>query len=136
MANFLMALNKCPGVRPIGIAEIWRQILVTYVLKVAGAMRKDACRNAQLRAGLKAGIEGVVHAACALFTKRDHEEERVFLLVNDANTFNAGNRIACLWTVRHRWPSGEWFIMNCYRHQALLMVYADDECTGHWLVRQ
>ena len=35
--------------------------------------------------------------------------------------------------VRHRWPSGARLIFNCYHHQALLLVRADDSYAGHCL---
>ena len=37
MANRLMAPDKCPGVRPVGIGEIWRQLFAKCVLEIAGA---------------------------------------------------------------------------------------------------
>ena len=114
--NWLMALDKCPGICPIGIGEIWRRILAKCVLKVDGANAKDACGNTQMCANLEAGIEGAVHAAQALFAKKEDQEEWGFLLIDTANTFNASNHIACLWTVRHRWPSGARFSLNCHRH--------------------
>ena len=46
LANRLMALDKCPGIQPIGIGEIWRRLLDKCVLKVTGADAKDACGNA------------------------------------------------------------------------------------------
>ena len=133
LANRLMTLDKSPGIRPTRIGEIWRRILAKCVLKVAGAEAKDACGNAQLYTGLEAGIEGVVHTTRTLFAEKEDKEEWGFLLVDTANEFNAGNRIACLWTVRHRWPSGARFSMNCYRHQSLLLVRADNGYAGHWL---
>ena len=105
-------------------------------MKVAGAKSKDTCGNAQLCAGLEAGIEGTVHTTRTLFAERDNEEGYVLLLVNTAYMLNAGNHIICLWTVRHRWPSDARFIMNCYRHQSLLMVCINDGYNGHWLVSQ
>ena len=126
-----MALNKCPGIRPIGISEIWRRLLAKCVLKVAGAEAKDACGNTQLCASLEAGIEGVVHAARALYAEKEDKEEWGFLLVDAANVFNTGNRIACLLTARHHWPSGTRFSFNCYRHHALLLVRADDGYVRH-----
>ena len=74
-----------------------------------------------------------MHTARILFAEKDNEEEWGFLLVDTVNAFNAGNRVVYLWTVRHLWSSGMRFSMNCYRHQALLLVRADDEYTGHWL---
>ncbi|KAL7519316.1 hypothetical protein ACHAWF_000226 [Thalassiosira exigua] len=47
----MSALDKQPGVRPLGIGEIWRR-----------AMAKAACGSTQLCAGLEAGIEGAIHS--------------------------------------------------------------------------
>ena len=126
--------EKVPRVRPIRIGKIWRWLLAKFVLKVASAKAKDACSNAQLCVGLEAGIEGVVHAACTIFFERDNEEEWDFLLVDTAKVFNAGNHIACLWMVRHRWPSGAQFSMDFYSHQALLLICINDGYAGNWLV--
>ena len=87
----------------------------------------------QLYAGLEAEIEGVVHAARALFTEKEEKKEWGFLLVDATNVFNTGNRIACLWMVRHLWPSGTQFSMKYYRHQVLLLVHANEGHAGHWL---
>ena len=81
LADRLMELDKFPGIRQIGIGEIWRQILAKCGLKVAGAEAKDACSNAQLYAVLEAGIEGALIAARALFAEKEDEEEWGFLLV-------------------------------------------------------
>ena len=136
MANRLMALDKCPGVRPVGIGEIWRRLFAKCVLKVAGTEAKEACGSAQLCAGLEAGIEGAVHAVRAMWNGAADNEEWGFLLVDAANAFNAGNRTAILWTVRHRWPSGARFSFNCYRHWSQLMIRSDDGYAGHWLTSQ
>ena len=58
MANRLIALDKCPGVRPVGVGEIWRRLLAKCVLVVAGGEAKEACGSEQLCAGLEEGIEG------------------------------------------------------------------------------
>ena len=58
-----MAINKCPGVRLVGIREIIRRMIAKMVLKVTGPYAAEVCRNYQLCAGLEAGIEGAVHAA-------------------------------------------------------------------------
>ena len=102
LANRLMTLDKCPGIRTIRISEIWRRLLAKCFMKVNGAEAKDACGNAQLCAGLETGIEGAVHVDRDLFAEKEENEEWAFLLVDAANAFNASNRIAYLWTVRYR----------------------------------
>ena len=129
MANRLMALDKCSGVRPVGIGKIWRRLFAKCVLKVAGAEATEVYGSDQLCAGLKAGIEGAVHAVRAMeaiHQDDDPEEEWGFLLVDAANAFNAGNRTAILWTVRRMWPSGSRFSFTCYRHWLMLMIRCDD----------
>ena len=62
MAFRLVALDKRPGVRPVGIGETLRRALAKLVMRAAGEQAKMACGNLQLCAGLKAGIEGETHA--------------------------------------------------------------------------
>ena len=54
----LVALDKCPGVRPLGIGEVWRRAIAKCVLAECGDDAKAACGSTQLCAGLEAGIEG------------------------------------------------------------------------------
>ena len=62
MACCLVALNKRPGVRPVGIGETIRRTLAKLVMREAGDQAKTACGNLQLCAGLEAGIEGSTYA--------------------------------------------------------------------------
>eukprot|EP00957_Ditylum_brightwellii_P141607 10788013-Ditylum_brightwellii.AAC.1 len=62
MACRLVALDKCPSTRPVGIGKIFRCLWAKLVLWKAGDQAKTACGNLQLCAGLEAGIEGAVHA--------------------------------------------------------------------------
>ena len=58
MACRLVALDKRPGVRPVGIGETLRRALAKLVMRTA----KTVCGNLQLCAGIEAGIEGATHA--------------------------------------------------------------------------
>ena len=126
MANRLIALDKCPGVRPVGIGEIWRRIFAKCVIVIAGGEAKEQCGDEQLCAGLEAGIEGGIHAARQAWTDNEEDEEWGFLLVDARNAFNEGNRSAFLWTIRHLWPSGARFTYNCYKHWTMLVLRGED----------
>jgi hypothetical protein len=54
----LVALDKSPGVRPVGIGEAWMRFDSKCVLSVAGGKAIDECGVDQLCAGLEAGVEG------------------------------------------------------------------------------
>ena len=124
MAGHLVALDKSPGVRPIGVGEVWRRLIVKSVLQVTGEEATDACGRDQLCAGLPAGVEGGIRAAQEMRESHSQEEEWGFLLVDASNAFNEVNRRHMLWVVRHEWPAGSQFVFNCYRHWAQLVVRA------------
>jgi len=67
----LVALDKQPGTRPVGIGEIWRRLWAKVLLHVCGDQATQACGNFNLCAGLPAGIEGAIHAV----GKRSEEAE-------------------------------------------------------------
>ena len=68
MANWLIALDKYPGVCPIGIGKALRCILGKVVVVFATrANLEEVCGNDQLCSGLWAGMEGATHAVKELF---------------------------------------------------------------------
>lgn len=133
MAGRLVALDKCPGVRPVGIGETWRRLFAKIVLLVAHNEAKEVCGIDQLCAGLESGIEGGIHDMNFLWAGMEQEEHYGFLLVDARNAFNEQNRTIMLWVVRHLWPSGARFTFNCYCHHAILMIRTMDgsECVIH-----
>ena len=122
MVGRLIALDKSPGVRPIGIGETWRRLFAKVLLSQVGPEATEACSSNQLCAGLKAGIEGGIEAAKQLQDLHAEEEEWGFLLVDARNAFNELNRYQLLWTVRHEWPSGSHFVFNCYKFWSTLII--------------
>ena len=76
----LVALDKRPGVCPVGIGETLRRALAKLVMRAAGDQAKTACGSLQLCAGLEAGIEGATHAVgkrrLERVRKRRGEEEK------------------------------------------------------------
>jgi hypothetical protein len=74
MAARLIALDKSPSVRPVGIGEIYRSLWAKTILAVVGSQATAACDNLNLCAGLAAGIEGAVHAVREVYEAGRHLE--------------------------------------------------------------
>ena len=92
----LIALDKSPGVRPIGICETVRRIIAKAILKVIRSDILDAAGSIQLCAGQTAGTA--------------------------SNAFNSLNRQAALLNIRHLYPPLATVIINTYRQAADLYV--------------
>ena len=73
MACRLVALDKRPGVCPVGIGETLRRSLAKLIMRAVGDQAKTACGNLQLCAGLQAGIEGATHAVGQRMVERVRE---------------------------------------------------------------
>ena len=62
MSGRLIALDKQPGIRPVGMGETWQRLMAKCLLRVTGTEAKAACGTIQLAGGVEAGIEGTIHA--------------------------------------------------------------------------
>ena len=62
MSGRLIALDKSPGIRPVGIGETWLRLLAKCLLRVTGQEAKAACGTEQLAGGVEAGIKGSIYA--------------------------------------------------------------------------
>ena len=67
MSSRLIALDKCPGVRPIAIGEELQRIVCKALALATGIDVAELCGVNQLCSGLEAGIEGAVHEIRELF---------------------------------------------------------------------
>ena len=112
MSGRLIALDKQPGIRPVGVGETWRRLMAKCLIKVTGPEAKAAYGITQLAGGLEAGIEGAIHVMRVLFEEHREKENWGFILIGARNSFNEEKRTAMLWAVRHEWPSGAQFTFN------------------------
>ena len=119
LACRLIALDKCPGVRPIGICETPRRIIAKAVLFATKGDLQDAAGPKQLCAGQIAGIEAAVHAMRSIFSSEDTE---AILLVDASNAFNSLNRQVALHNIRHLCPSLANILINTYREPSELFI--------------
>ena len=119
LANRLIPLDKCPGLRPIGIGEISRRIIGKAIVKHLKQDIQESSGPIQLCSGIEAGCEAAIHAMVSLF----HSEENEALLLVDAdNAFNRLNRSVALWNIHFVCPVLARFANNCYRSPSRLFV--------------
>ena len=111
LACRLIALDKCPGVRPIGICETARRIVAKAVLFVTKGDIQEAAGVRQLCGGQIAGIEAAIHSAVREFQSEGVEAA---LLVDASNAFNSLNREAALHNIRYTCPSLAKVLINIY----------------------
>ena len=118
----LIALDKNPGVRPIGIGDTARRIVSKAILNIIREDIQEAAGCLQLCAGQISGIEAAVHAVRALFEK---EETEALLLVDASNAFNSLNRQTALHNIQRLCPSFSTILINTYRAPSELFVDGD-----------
>ena len=119
LACRLIALDKNPGVRPIGICETARRIVAKAVLYVVKSDIQEAAGIRQLCGGQIAGIEAAIHSVLSEFQSEDSE---AVLLVDASNAFNSLNREAALHNIRYTCPPLANVLINIYREPTELFV--------------
>ena len=113
----LIPLNKCPGVRPIGIGEVVQRILGKAVMKITRQDLQNAVGSLQLCAGQVAGCEAAVHAMDIIFSD-DNTEAMMF--VDATNAFNSLNRQVTLLNSQVICPPLAPILINTYRNDSWL----------------
>ena len=120
-AKRLIALNKLPGVRPIGIGESPDRCFEKIMSIVTGEDVMEVCGSDQLCSGVKSGIEAAIHGLSQSFEA--HCNEGWGLLLTDAeNAFNSISRPVFLWNARILWTRCSRFLFNSYRGYAVLVL--------------
>ena len=120
----LIPLNKCPGVRPIGVGEVLRRIIGKAVMRI---VRPDVVRAAgslQVCAGLEGVCAAAVHAMHEIVR---NEATEGILLVDAANTFNNLNRKATLHNMKFICPALATVLNNTYQPPTRMFVSGGGE---------
>jgi len=117
LAGKLFALDKKPGVRPIGIGEVLRRLIAKLILHVTKANIMSSAGSLQLCAGQEAGAEAAVHAMRRIF---DDDDTDGILLVDASNAFNSINRQAMLHNVNLLCPHVAKIAANFYQQPSSL----------------
>ena len=118
LSSRLIALDKNPGIRPIGVGEVLRRLLGKAM---AGIDVEELCGADQRCSGLKGGIEGAIHSVGSIFESKSHDGYGV-LMVDAKNAFNSINRAVSLLNARVLWPRCSRFLFNTYRGYSSLWI--------------
>ena len=75
IAGSLVAFDKCPGVRPVGIGEVVRRIVRMAILSVTGMVVYEVtgALHLQVCSGQQEGCEAVIHAKRHVFSEPNTE---------------------------------------------------------------
>ena len=115
----LIALNKCPGVRPIRIGEVVCRISGKVILATIGDDIQEAAGVLKVCAGQQAGCEAAVHSTREI--SEDPNTDAI-LLVDASNTFNTLNQKVALLNIQKKYPPLAKVLINTYRHNPQLFI--------------
>ena len=122
LACRLIALDKCPGVLPLGVCEVARRIISKTILFVIKSDIQDMTDSSHLCANQIAGMEAAVHSMRSIF---DEKETAAILLVDASNAFNSLNRKGSLLNIRQLCPAISTVLINTYRDSTDLFLGGD-----------
>ena len=122
VSSRLIALDKKPGVRPIGIGEVIRRVVGKSILNVIKSDIMEVTGCSQLCAGVSSACEAVAQAVREVY---DSDGAEGFLLVDATNAFNSLNRGMALRNVLHLCPSLGRILINLYCIESNLFIGGD-----------
>ena len=120
----LIPLDKCPGIRPIGVGEVLPRITCKAILTVLKSHILNVTGYQQLCARLESGCEVAVHAVV------DHFEEDTthgFIQIDASDVLNLINRTLLLHNVKILYPEIATYINNYYMKPSRLFITGGKE---------
>ena len=115
----LVVLDKCPGVRPVGIREVPHRIISKAILAVIRSDIREVVGSLQLCIGQRLGCEVSIHALNKIY---EEEETEAILIVDPSNAFNRLNRKATLSNAMNLCPAISTILVNTYRSDPCLFI--------------
>ena len=125
MVGWLIALDKCPGVHPIGVGEALRHIFCKVVALAIG----PTWRICVVWFGCALDCEQVWRERFMLFVSNLICTVMIvggILLVVARNAFNSVNHVAALWNAGVLWLHCFRFLFSSYRKYAQLFIEGSD----------
>jgi hypothetical protein len=119
LANRGIAIDKCPGLRPVGVGEMVRRIIGKAVMSVTGEQVQKAVGALQLCGGQPVGVESAIHAMRGFLN--DDQSDGI-LLIDADNAFNRVNRATALWNVQFTCPTMKHILINFYRSPSRIFM--------------
>lgn len=123
LANRGIAIDKCPGLRPVGVGEIVRRIVGKAIMQVTGEEVQRSVGALQLCAGHPTGVEAAIHAMRNFL---EHDDNDGILLIDADNAFNRVNRAVALWNVQYTCPAMKFVLINAYRTPTRIFMTDDN----------
>ena len=115
----LISLNKNPGLRPIGVGEVFWRISGKVVMMIDKQDVMKTAGSLQVCAGQETGAETAIQAVHDIL--KDHTTEAV-LLIDTENAFNAINMKAMVHNISVICPIIHTYISSCYNMPARLFI--------------
>ena len=115
----LIPLDKCSGVRPMGIGEVLQRIIGKCVMKTPKVDVEESAGNIQTCGGQQAGIEAAIHAMQEVYNKNG---SGALLLVDAINAFNSLNWQVAVGNVKILCPNIAQYIENTYKQPSRLYI--------------
>ena len=115
----LIALDKNPGVRPIGVGEVLRRIIGRSITACLKSDLTALGGNRQLCLGQKCGIEHAIHSLRESF---ETDSNNAILLIDAKNAFNSLNRDLALKNIKTICPSLYTSLHNSYSTPSNLFI--------------
>ena len=123
----LLALDKNPGIRPIGVGEVIRRIIGKALVFGLKRDLKEYSSPLQVSSGYEAGSEAAIHSMKAIF---EDDKRQGIILVDARNAFNTMNRKVALQNIRVVCPVIATYLANTYASEARMFLHGKYELSS------